>query len=322
MDNYYQRKHLTGVQLRSGLKYSSLSMGTGEQRTIKILDCVLRAEPYSLILIDEIDLLLHSSSLNRLIVRLYQIARDHHLQIVFTTHALEMLELTKYVSLQYIDHVRKSDGSMQSIVYRKISSDLIYNLTGHTNRPIKIYVEDEFAKSIVKKLLRINNMSVKADVIKFGSIENGFTLASAKVLSSSDVTNTLIILDGDRYQTFDEKYDQICKKLTGTERDVEEKRNQATAIISQFTLPPDTSPERFFRDILITNGDTDSELVKAASEILAVRDAHEWLFNIRQKLDDSEENIVREIIDIASECSLWKDYIKPIEEWLLERKDL
>ena len=64
MDNLFQRKHLTGVQLRSGLKYSSLSMGTGEQRTIKILDCVLKAEPYSLILIDEIDLFNYFKNIN------------------------------------------------------------------------------------------------------------------------------------------------------------------------------------------------------------------------------------------------------------------
>ena len=230
--------------------------------------------------------------------------------------------LTQYVSLQYIDCVRKSDGVTQSIAYSKISSDLIYNLTGRTDRPIKIYVEDEFAKSVVKKVLRINNMSVKADVIKFGAIENGFTLASAKILSGSDVTNTLIILDGDRYQTVDEKYTQISKKLTGTEQDADEKRHQAIAIISQFALPLDTPPERFFRDILVANGDAASELVMAASEIQAVRDAHEWLFNIRQKLDDSEENIIRDIIDIASGCTLWKGYIKPIEDWLLERKEL
>ena len=77
--------------------------------------------------------------------------------------------------MQYIDYIRQSDDVVQSIVYSKISSDLIYNLTGRTNRPITIYVEDEFAKSVVKKVLRIHNMSAKADVIKYGSVENSFT---------------------------------------------------------------------------------------------------------------------------------------------------
>lgn len=322
INNVFHNKHLTGVKLRSGLKYSSLSMGTGEQRTLKILECVLSAEPYSLILIDELDLLLHVSSLKRLVARLDAIARDRHLQIVFTTHAIEMLELTQYVSLQYIDYIWQSDGVVQSIVYSKISSDLIYNLTGRTNRPITIYVEDEFAKSVVKKVLRIHNMSAKVDVIKYGSVENSFTLASAKVLSGSDVTNTLIILDGDRYSTHEEKVAQIKRKLSGTEQDIDEKRNQALAIIAQFALPSDTPPERFFHNVLIENGDTNCELVMAASEIHAVHDTHEWLFNIRQRLNDSEENIVRDIISIVSESTSWKAYIKPVEEWLLERKEL
>lgn len=322
MDNIFQKKHLTGVALRSGLRYSSLSMGTGEQRTIKILDCVLNAEPNSLILIDEIDLLLHTSSLKRLVLRLDALAKDRHLQIVFTTHSIEMLELTQYVKIQYIDYVYQSGGVIKPIVYNSISSDLIFNLTGRPDRPITIYVEDEFAKSVVKKILRLHNMSAKADVIKFGAMENGFTLASAKILSSSNTTNILIILDGDKYRTPEEKLIQIKKKLSGTEPDIEEKQNQAIAIISQFSLPLDTPPEQFFHDILVENGDATSELVIAASEIHTVHDTHEWLFNIRKKLNDSEENIVRDIIDIVSESISWKDYIKPIEDWLLEREKL
>ena len=133
MENTFQNKHFNGVELDSGLKYSSLSMGTGEQRTIKILEKILNAEPYSLILIDEIDLLLHVSSLKRLIRRLDEIARDKHLQIVFTTHALEMVDLTQYVGIQYINNISLSEGQEtleKTIVYNTINSDLVYSLTG------------------------------------------------------------------------------------------------------------------------------------------------------------------------------------------------
>ncbi|MBP1544501.1 MAG: AAA family ATPase [Oscillospiraceae bacterium] len=234
MDNTFQRKHLTGVKLRSGLKYSSLSMGTGEQRTIKILECVLNAEPYSLILIDEIDLLLHTSSLNRLVERLSKIAKEHNLQIVFTTHAIEMLELTQYVKIQYIDCVYKPTGDTQSIVYDKISSDFFYSLTGRLTRPITVYVEDEFAKSVVKKVLRIHNMSSKVEVIKYGAVENAFTLASAKILSGSDVINTLFVLDGDKYRSQEEKLEQIKKKLIGTEENIEQKRKSPIGKMGDF----------------------------------------------------------------------------------------
>lgn len=156
INNEFRNKHFTGVKLESQLQYSSLSMGTGEQRTIKILETVIKAEPYSLILIDEIDLLLHVSSLKKLIRKLSILAKNKHLQIIFTTHSLEMLQLTQYVKIQYIDTIHSStDGndSEKTVVYSGINSDLIYNLTGEPSNILKIYVEDELAKSIVKELL-------------------------------------------------------------------------------------------------------------------------------------------------------------------------
>lgn len=71
-------------------------------------------------------------------------------------------------------------------------------------------------------LQRPFNMSGKVDVIKYGAIENAFTLAEAKVLAGEDYTNTLILLDGDKYLTYDERLSQIKKRFLGTENDIEE----------------------------------------------------------------------------------------------------
>lgn len=322
MENTFQNKHFNGVELDSGLKYSSLSMGTGEQRTIKILEKILNAEPYSLILIDEIDLLLHVSSLKRLIRRLDEIARDKHLQIVFTTHALEMVDLTQYVGIQYISNISLSEEQEaleKTVVYNTINSDLVYSLTGSCERPLKLYVEDELAKAIVKKVLRTLNISGKADVIKYGAMENAFTVAAAKVLEGQDCTNTLILLDGEKYHTLDEKLVPIQKRFSGTESDIEEKWNQAASMISMFNLPNDTAPEKFFHDLVLENGDAANELVVAAAEIQAVHDTHEWLYNIQTKLNDTESNVVRDIIDMASNSAQWNDYIRPVVEWLSAR---
>lgn len=325
MENTFHNKHFNGVELESGLKYSSLSMGTGEQRTIKILEKILNAEPYSLILIDEIDLLLHVSSLKRLVRRLDEIARDKHLQIIFTTHALEMIELTKCVGIQYITSVLvpgRHGNSEKTVVYNRINSDLIFNLAGSCDRPLKIYVEDELAKVIVKKVLRTLNMNAKAEVIKYGAMENAFTVAAAKVLEGQDCTNTLILLDGEKYHTLDEKLVPIQKRFSGTESDIEEKWNQAVSMISMFNLPSDTAPEKFFHELVLENGDAENELVVAAAEIQAVHDTHEWLYNIQTKLNDTESNVVRDIIDLASNSSKWNDYIRPIVEWLSARKEV
>lgn len=322
LENTFQKRHLIGVKLKSGLKYSSLSMGTGEQRTIKILEKIIHAEPFSLILIDEIDLLLHVSSLKRLIQKLDGYARRKKLQIVFTTHALEMMELTEYVGIQYISNISSSNDKefRKTVVYNKINSDLVYNLIGSCERSLKIYVEDELAKATIKKVLRSYNMSGKVDVIKYGAIENAFTLAAAKILAREDCTNTLILLDGDKYHTNDERLAQIKNRFSGTESEIKEKWEQALSLITEFTLPENTPPEKFFYDLVIEYGDKQNELVTAAEEIQAVNDTHEWLHNIQIKLNDSESNIVRDIIDLASNSAKWKTYIQPVVEWLSARK--
>lgn len=324
MDNTYKNKNFYGVTLKSGLKYSSLSMGTGEQRTIKILEKVITAEKYSLILIDEIDLLLHPSSLKKLIITLDEIARNKNLQIVFTTHSLEMTQLSKYVGIQYLHNIRipKEQGFIeQTFVYNTLNSDLIYSLSGSSTKPLKIFVEDTLAATTVKKILREHGFSLKADVITFGSIENAFTIAAAKILAKEDCKNTLILLDGDCYRQKDEKLESIKSTLTGTEKGIEEKRDEAVSIIMDFQLPEGKSPEEFLHGLPIKYGDSDNELVIAASEIKGVRNSHEWLYRIREKLNDDESNIVRDIIDIIWDSEEFQNYIKPVCEWLKARKN-
>lgn len=76
-----------------GTRYSSLAMGAGEQRVLEILSAVFRAPRYALILIDEIDLLLHTAALKELIKIIYDRAVERSLQIIFTTHREAILEL-------------------------------------------------------------------------------------------------------------------------------------------------------------------------------------------------------------------------------------
>ncbi|EBZ5665786.1 ATP/GTP-binding protein, partial [Klebsiella pneumoniae] len=59
-------KEMIGVEC-DGVSYSSLSMSAGEQKIFQILNVVFNAGKNSLILIDEIDLLLHDAAFKKLI---------------------------------------------------------------------------------------------------------------------------------------------------------------------------------------------------------------------------------------------------------------
>lgn len=321
IENEYRQKHFSGVKLSSGLKYSSLSMGTGEQRTIKILEKVLNAESYSLILIDELDLLLHISALKKMIDVIYEIAQKRHLQIVFTTHSLEINSMSDKVKIQYIDY-EGYGKKRHNICYDKISTDLIYDLTGKNTLPIKIYVEDRVAKAIVSVVVKSNKMSSKVKIIEMGSINNAFTLAAGWVLSGSDFENTLIILDGDRYKTTDEKTNQIQKALSGNEENAEERREKALSIIREFNLPDEISPEEFLRKLYLEYGPKDTELFEALQSHNSVRDSHEWISLVSKHLNRDVTNIVEEIISTVINVPECQTYLSPIIEWLSLRMNI
>lgn len=314
IDNVHKGKQFLGVAQKRGLRYSSLSMGTGEQRTIKIMQMVLEAKPYSLILIDEIDLLLHECALKNLIIRLYEIAKNNNLQIIFTTHALSMQNLTDYVSIQYINKLPDKEETLE--VYDTITDDIVYKLSGTERRSYRIFVEDEFSRGVVKSILRRLGKSACASIIKFGSATNAFTISAGLVIQKADLSKCLVVLDGDVYKEDKEKLDQMKKRLSGNEVEAEEKRKKAVSIIKQYSLPSDKSPEQFIHGLLIKLEDDTNEIVKTAKEIIEVKDKHRYVKNICDHLEESEESVVKEIISLIEHEEDWKKYIKPIEEWI------
>ena len=321
VDNLYHKHRFLGVHTKSGLKYSSLSMGTGEQRTIKILEKVLNAQQYSLVLIDEIDLLLHVSALRRLIEKLYEIAVKKHLQIVFTTHSLEILDMQDKVGLQYLNVICKNDGESEIFVLDRPNDDIIRDLTGSSNRPLKIYVEDEFSQAIVTFILKKYNMKRKASVLRFGAAHNAFVLAAGYILTGESCDNVLLLLDGDEYAKQEEKQEQMKKVLSGTEYYADEKRAKALSLISQYSLPNGKAPEEFLHSLLLSVPE-DSEIGMIAREIHSVADKHQFINHICEQLQEKVETVVPQIISAIENKDEWQEYVLNIEEWIKGRQNI
>lgn len=306
IDNKYKEKTLIGVQLESGLKYSSLSMGAGEQRVIKILKILRKATAYSLVLIDEIDLLLHVSSLKKLIKKI---------QIIFTTHSLEMMNLSDYVKVQYLDHYNPSEE--KTLVYDRITSDLIYALTEKKSIPYTIYCEDNFAKAIIETILIEEGLKKIIDVVTFGAIENAFTLAASWFISKNEIIkNNLIVIDGDKYTTETEKLGQIKKKITGTEANIGDKQENAVKCITQIILPESTSPEKYFHSLIIKYIPEDNELYKIVNGIETVENSHDWMNKICEQANMRIDTIISIVIREIYNMDDFKIYCKNILSWL------
>lgn len=314
MSHTLGRKKYVGVHTKDGIVYSALSMGAGEQRVIKILQTVYNAYQYSLILIDEIDLLLHADAFKKLIEKLHEIAEEKHLQVVFTTHALEMNDLREYADIRYIEQQKEG-----TLVYDSIKPDLIYQLSGENQRDYTIYVEDEFAAAIVIKVAYDMKMLRYINIIQFGSIENAFVVAAGKVLCGEDIRNILIVTDGDKYIDEEDKRRQIKSILTGTEMDHDEKIERALSIITQFNLPTNVKPEEYMHEILIQMED-DNEIVKCAKKITRVNNSHKWITEIGERLGLGKQ-IYGRVMELMPRSSQWEHYVENLRKWI-EKKQI
>lgn len=312
--NETSKKKYMGVSTQEGVSYSSLSMGAGEQRVIKILQMIYDAHQYSMILIDELDLLLHADAFRKLVKRLSEVASKKHMQIIFTTHSMEMTELTEFVDIRYIE--RKPE---KYVVYDSIKPDLLYSLSGKKIKQYVIYVEDIFAESIVRKIAKEINMLRHISIIPFGSIENGFTIAAGIVLGGGDITNTLIVTDGDKYISEEEKRNQLEKVLSGNEEWHEERVEKALSIITQFNLPLNTAPEKHIWEMLKKSTE-ESEYVACAKKIRAVSDTHDYIDEIKREMG-LDNRIYDDIIGIVSNEEGWEEYIHNIKSWLQKKSE-
>lgn len=313
--NKTKKKELLGVNTRRGLGYSSLSMGAGEQRVLKILKTIHSADTYSLILIDEIDVLLHTTALKRLVKKIYDVASKRNLQIIFTTHSLEILKLKEYVDVRYIQQTDE-----KTMVYDYVNSDMIYHMSNEAVGMLNVYVEDTLAECIVRCIASEIGILGYVNIVKYGSISNAFVLASSFIFRNEDYSNVAVVLDGDDYVSIEQKKEHFKKYISGTEENHKNRIECAVSIMKQFALPLKKAPEEYIFDMLVELQE-DNLIIKQAKTMNAVDDSHDWLNELTYRFGHSEELMLSEIIRLVSNSEKWGAYTMEVREWLLEKKN-
>ena len=319
-NNETSKKTMIGVCTADDIRYSALSMGAGEQRVFKILQLAYSVPAFSLILVDEIDLLLHVKALERLIKQLSEIATQRKLQIVFTTHSLAMRNLTSFVDIQYLFQTKD-----KTMTFNTITPDIVRALTNESERPLTIYVEDDLAETVVQNIISEIGLSRCTEVKTIGSSENAFTLAAGLVLQEdATLPNKLIVLDGDVYRSTEEKEKQIAHKLSGTEADHSEKTTRALSMITQLCIPENTPPEKHIHTMIIESGlpnDATNEILYCAKQISVAKDTHDWVDGIVEQMNQDRKVVFFQIINTASSHKDWGKYVANVYNWLKAKKE-
>lgn len=311
-------RQYNGLAIQDGARYSSLAMGAGEQRVLNILLQIFTAPRHALILIDEIDLLLHTAALKELLRILHERAAREYLQIVFTTHRETVLEFPEYVSIKHLHTV-----AGKTYCFSNTKPDAMQRLTGTQHRALEVFVEDEMARAIVGELLISFQMKRFATITPYGAATNCFTLAAGLLLSRDyDFNRQLFVLDGDLYATPEERQTRVNSALSGTEADAVVRRQEILGAIRMFRPfagvepAPEAQLHHMIRTLQGPFDEDQAEVVHVANQIAAVDDTHSFIGQITDALNFDRNVGLALIVKTASRSPLWADYVAEVSDWL------
>jgi energy-coupling factor transporter ATP-binding protein EcfA2 len=188
-----------------GKKVSQFHMSTGENLLISILNSLnirntdrTTLDVPCFLLLDEIELALHPSSLKRLVSFLKIIASEFNYAVYFSSHSLELISSIKPDNIFFLD--RHSDHTLELInpCYPAYATRMLYD---HTGYDYIILVEDDLAREVIKRLLKKNQLwgNKLIYILPCGGYTNVIDLAQ-EVVSSNLVGKTSsisIVLDAD-----------------------------------------------------------------------------------------------------------------------------
>jgi len=316
------RSSLIGVEFQ-GVNYSALSMGAGEQRLFRILRKVKAAGKYALILIDELDLLLHTDAFHRLLHVLNDYAVAKNLQIVFTTHRESVVdfEFELFIAIRHL--YRSPVAPHKTFCFKETKPDALTRLTGRPHRPLSVCCEDDVSTAIVEKVAQQAGVRRFVEISRFGAADNCFTLAAALLLSQQDLKNSLLVLDGDKHATAQEREARMKKALTGDAPNDIQRRQEALNKIVQYCPQGLHCPEQELYTMVISIplgiDLAENEVITAALNVGAVADAHHYVDNVITSLGEDRTIGLRRIVDVAAKCAAWGQYVAPLKAWLDEK---
>lgn len=314
----YEKKIYLGVSEKSSEEaaeksYCSLSMSAGEQRCIQILQEVVNAPDNSLILIEELDILLHQRALLNIVDVLKKVAKDKHHQIIFSCHN-PVIRNVKGIDFRCLERTPQGD----LCAWPNFFEYSLFDLTGEKENLIRIYVEDELARSIVEKVLAKMRLRSKACVIPFGCARNAFTLTAGLEMSAIK-QEYLIVLDGDVLNSRQEQIEEL-ERVYST-REITERFLER---IVHFNNPQKGAPERYIVEEIKKgnfNNEDERELYEAIKSASQKVNAHDLLREPFSKLGLTPSVGCSKVVDLFSRTSGFHQFVSPVEAAIMSIKE-
>ena len=191
-----------------GTLVNQLLMSTGENLLLSVLHSLefnvneykkRKYDQPTLIILDEVEFALHSSSLRRLVYLLRKLSNEYNFTVIFSTHSPELLRDIEPNNIYYMQKLVDGQISITNPCYPVFATKNLES--SRSGYDFVIFVEDVLAEKMITELLKKNRLlggkSVK--VIPVGGYSQVIRFAYDAIQSNLMMTATkiLIILDQD-----------------------------------------------------------------------------------------------------------------------------
>lgn len=314
---------------QNGTIYSEHTMGAGEKRVVEILRQVFSPElKNGVVLIDELEALLHSSAFSKLVDVLISAAESLNLEIIFTTHRETVTDFRDRINICGIWNTGANVMTLPNLDPR------IFNqLTGLNQKLLKIYVEDDLAQLALDLLLEEKQWQDYVSVSYFGAGDNAYVVLAGLLLSEQPIDDVLCVLDGDIDKTDDERLRKLGKYLSGQDEQAVDFRNRALSQIRQFILEydapentkaaPEYNHKRWLEEI--EEDDRNRSLLAASRQVAHLPDWHRYYAELKKYCTkrDIQASVIESIQH--SNPEKWRVYVGEVSSWIegkLEEKGI
>ncbi|MDV5358128.1 AAA family ATPase [Enterobacter asburiae] len=312
---------------KNGISYTEHTMGAGEKRVFEVLKATHDPSilPNGLLLIDELDVLLHEKAFKKLVSELIAIAEESLLEIIFSTHRESIVQFKRAINIVSIFNMGTGIRAFPGV-----SADALRQLTDIQPEMVSVFVEDELARTAINVLLEREALTDKVDVKIFGAAENAAVVLAGLLLSGRDIGKVMCVLDGDVHKTVQEKLKTIQKCLTGTDKIIKQQRKEVLGRIFEFTLqtfPQKGAPEHNHKcwfeaiDPAAVSQEESAEYFKLKQFSMSINGLADWhdyydaLNHLARKT-----NIEHTILSYISKYSpAWNNYISAVRQEIIDR---
>lgn len=202
----YKSYHLFEAK-RNNLTYTGFNMGAGENAVLGLILEILSAGEGALIVVDEIELGLHTQAQIRLIEELKKLCQKYKCQIICSTHSKEILQQLPPSARVFL---KRSDDHDTEII-PNISAEYAFGkLSGENSHEVNVFVEDEIGKSFLMASLS-NKTRERVTIIPIGSDQAVLRHMAVHYRENND--SFIAFLDGDKKSQNSDSINKISNHL-------------------------------------------------------------------------------------------------------------